>query len=246
MAGPGTRMTSVVSRSNSEIQRFSTRDAASTAAAARMAGLIDAQLRRDGDAYVVVSGGTTPSQCFGYLSGYDLAWNRVSAVLSDERWVASDHDDSNEKLVRETLLVDKASTARVLSVYADDLSVDERCDSLQSFFPASGFSCALVGMGNDGHFASLFPDADSLAAGLNLDNDRFYIPVRTSASPHARISMTLRALAQSEEILLLIFGAEKLAVYEQAMAAESSDSEGYPVVSLLQQELCPVQVYWAP
>lgn len=239
-------MTSVAEASNKDIQKFATRDAASAAAAARMAGLIDAQSRRHGEAFVVVSGGTTPSQCFLCLSDYDLAWDKVSVVLSDERWVASDHDDSNEKLVKESLLVNKASAARVLSVYADDLSVDERCDSLQSYFPASGFGCSLVGMGNDGHFASLFPDADSLATGLNLDNHRFYIPIRTDASPHARISMTLHALVQSEEILLLIFGADKLAVYEQAIATTSSSDDRYPVASLLEQKQCPVKVYWAP
>lgn len=222
--------------------KFDTRDAASAAAAERIAGFVSAQVERDNEATFVVSGGTTPARCFDYLSTYSLAWDKVQVALSDERWVPSDHEDSNERLVREMLLKAEAGAASMLSIYQDDLSVDERCDSLQSQLPESGLACSMVGMGADGHFASLFPDADSLEAGLNTDNKRFYIPVRTAASPHPRISMTLGALLQSTEILLLIFGADKLGVYEKAKAGDST----YPIAALLQQQTVPVNVYWAP
>ena len=221
---------------------FDTRDAASAAVAERIAGFVSAQVERDNEATFVVSGGTTPAKCFDYLSTYSLAWDKVQVALSDERWVPCDHEDSNERLVRETLLKAEAGAASMLSIYQDDLSVDERCDSLQSQFPASGFACSMVGMGADGHFASLFPGADSLEAGLKTDNKRFYIPVRTTASPHPRISMTLGALLQSAGILVLIFGAEKFGIYEKAQAGDRT----YPIAALLQQQIVPVNVYWAP
>ena len=78
--------------------RFDTRDAASAALAARMAGLVGAQLVRNGTADFVVGGGTTPGVCFEYLSGYEMAWDKIQVALSDERWVPSDHQDSNERL----------------------------------------------------------------------------------------------------------------------------------------------------
>ena len=221
---------------------FDTRDAASEAVAARIAELLSARINRNDKATFVVSGGTTPAKCFDYLSNYPLDWEKVQVVLSDERWVPRDHEDSNERLVRETLLKAEAGSASVLSIYQDEFSVDERCDSLQPQLPKSGFACSMVGMGVDGHFASLFPDADSLEAGLNADNKRFYIPVRTTASPHPRISMTLGALLQSTEILLLIFGADKFGVYEKAKAGDGA----YPIAALLQQQTVPVNVYWAP
>ncbi len=221
---------------------FDTRDAASAAAAARIAGLLNAQLDRSAAANLVVSGGTTPARCFEYLSGYELAWNDVQAVLTDERWVPSNHADSNERLVREKLLQDKASDGKLLSLYQGDLSVDERCDSLQTELKGTRFAVAMVGMGADGHFASLFPDADSLKTGLKSENRLFYIPVRTNASPHPRISMTLGGLLQSEEILLLVFGEEKLAVYESA----KTDDSNYPIAALLHQKAVPVSLYWAP
>jgi 6-phosphogluconolactonase len=100
----------------------------------------------------------------------------------------------------------------------------------------------MVGMGTDGHFASLFPDADGLEEGLNLDNPRFYMPVQTAASPHPRITMTLSALLQSDEILLFFFGEEKLAVYENAHTVDKT----YPITALLEQSDTPVSLYWAP
>ena len=100
----------------------------------------------------------------------------------------------------------------------------------------------MVGMGTDGHFASLFPDADSLQVGLDPDSKRFYLPIRTTASPHPRMSMTLSALLKSDEIVLLIFGKDKLAVYEQAEAGDKT----YPVAALIAQRDVPVSLYWAP
>lgn len=224
------------------VMRFDSREAASVAAAARIAGRIDAQLQRNSQAHFVVSGGTTPAQCFSCLSEYKLPWEKVGVSLSDERWVPRDHEDSNERMIRESLLVNKAKAAKLLPVYQKDMSADERCDSLQSHFPKNGFACTLVGMGGDGHFASLFPDADCLDAGLSLDNLRYYMPVRTSASPHPRISMTLHALLQSDEILLLFFGEDKLAVYEQAMSGDRS----LPITTLLEQNAPQISPYWAP
>jgi 6-phosphogluconolactonase len=222
--------------------KFDSREAASAAVAARMAGLIGARLGQQGEANFVVSGGSTPGRCFDLLSEYELDWDKIQVVLSDERWVPNDHEDSNERLVRESLLKGAASAGHVLSVYAADTSADERANALESKNPENGFACSMVGMGSDGHFASLFPDADCLEAGLSLDNTRFYMPVRTGASPHPRISMTLSALLASDEILLFFFGKEKLAVYDNAHTVDKT----YPITALLEQQEIPVSLYWAP
>lgn len=222
--------------------KFETRDAASAAAAARIAGLVKMQLDRDQQATFVVGGGTTPGRCFEYLSGYELGWTDVRVVLTDERWVPGDHKDSNERMVRETLLQGKASAGSVLPLYQGDLSVDERCDSLQTELKGARFAVAMAGMGADGHFASLFPDADNIKAGLNTQNRLFFMPVRSSTSPHPRISMTLAALLRSDEILLLFFGEEKRLVYEKAIAGDTN----FPIAALLGQQEVPVSLYWAP
>ena len=221
--------------------RFDSREAASTAAAQCMAGLLKDKLQNADNAMFVVSGGTTPGQCFTALSRMPLDWNNICVAMSDERWVPNDHADSNERLIQDTLLTNAASEASVLPVYKAGVSAEERCDELQSYLPDGGFACSLVGMGGDGHFASLFPDADSLVEGLAPGNESFYMPVHTAASPHPRISMTLAALLQSEQILLLFFGDDKYAVYEQARAGDNE----FPVAHLLQQDKVDINVYWA-
>ena len=221
---------------------FESRLEASTAAAKRMAELVAKRLDNNGDASIVVSGGTSPQQCMAALARASLDWPRVQVLLSDERWVPADHEDSNEKLVRETLLVGPAAAAQFLPVYAAGISPEERCDELQDPLPVLPFSCSLIGIGTDGHFASLFPDAEQLKSGLDVESDRLYMPITTAASPHPRISMTLAAISRSDEIALLFFGDEKLDVYRQAKAS----TNGYPLSRLLRQKRAPVRLFWAP
>ena len=223
---------------------FDSRDDASIAAAEAIAGLIARRLEAQESASLVVPGGTTPARCFEALSRANLDWSAVSVVLSDERWVAPDSDDSNEKLVRDTLLINHAAGASLLSVFDADTTPDARIESLADDirtvpFP---FACSLLGMGEDGHFASLFPDAENLEAGLDADSSELCLAVSTAASPHPRISLSLSALSRSDEIVLLVFGQAKLDVLEAAKAPGSE----LPNARLLRQKRAPVNVYWAP
>jgi 6-phosphogluconolactonase len=223
---------------------FDTRDQAAIAAAQRIEDALVRRLDAQGDASLVVSGGSSPAGVFAELAGKALAWSDVHVILSDERWVPPDHDDSNEKLVRETLLTAEAREAKLLPVYKAGMTIDDRCGELNDElrevpFP---FACALLGMGEDGHFASLFPDAANLEEGLDVDSPQLCMPVTTAASPHPRVSLTLSALSRSDEILLLIFGDAKRRVYEAARDA----ANGHPVSHLLRQKRAPVHVYWAP
>lgn len=221
---------------------FESRRDASEAAAARVVELLENRLEHQSRASLVISGGTTPAQCFAKLATAPLDWDRVEILLSDERWVPQDHDDSNERQARESLLIDRAAPAALLPVYSEGQSPQERCDELQDPLPVLPFSCALVGMGADGHFASLFPDADNLEAGLDVESARLYVPIETAASAHPRVSMTLAGISRSDEIALLMFGEEKLEVFNKA----KEQANGYPVSRLLRQKRAPVRVFWAP
>ena len=223
---------------------FDSREEASAAAAERIGAALLRRLDGQGQASVVVSGGSSPAGVFRELAKAELPWSDVHVVLSDERWVPPDHEDSNEKLVRETLLAGEAQDAHLLPVFREGVAIDERCSEineelLQAPFP---FACALLGMGEDGHFASLFPDAENLKEGLDVDSRRLCIPVQTAASPHPRVSLTLSALSRADEIVLLIFGDAKRNVYEAARTS----TNGSPMSHLLRQKRAPVHVYWAP
>ncbi|MDJ0709061.1 MAG: 6-phosphogluconolactonase [Woeseiaceae bacterium] len=223
---------------------FDTREVASVAAAERIADALQRRLDAGLKTSLVVSGGTTPARCFTELAGTELNWSGVTVIASDDRWVPPDHEDSNEKLIRDTLLVEHAAEAKLFGFYADDKSLEHRCNELDAevrFMPFP-FACSLLGMGADGHFASLFPDAENLDTGLDLESHSICLPVHTLASPHGRVSLTLAALSRSDEIVLLFFGDDKKAVYEQA----KSGDDQYPVSRLLRQKRAPVHIYWAP
>ncbi len=222
---------------------FDTREEASVAAAERIAAALRRRLDAGLATSLVVSGGTTPARCFAALADTELNWSDVTIIASDDRWVPADHEDSNEKLIRDTLLVEHAADATLFGYYADDKTFEHRCRELDAeirFMPFP-FACSLLGMGADGHFASLFPDAENLETGLDLESHTLCLPVRTAASPHVRVSLTLAALSRSDEIILLFFGDDKRAVFEEAV-----HDDIYPVSRLLRQKRAPVHTYWAP
>jgi len=223
---------------------FDTREEASIAAAKRLVRNLSKRLEHQPAASLVVSGGSTPVRCFAELAGLDIDWSRVHVLLSDERWVPPADDSSNEKLVRETLLQEHAAAATLWPTYDDDVDIEDRCEALDEIIRTLPipFASSLLGMGEDGHFASLFPDADNLDQGLDADSHQLCIPVRTAASPHPRISLTLAAVSRSDEVILLIFGDAKRQVYERAKETGNS----YPIAHLIKQERAPVHVFWAP
>jgi len=223
---------------------YASRDEASDAAAARIGDALVSDTDDGQSAAIVVSGGSTPGPAFQRLSRRELDWNRVTVTLSDERWVPADNPDSNEKMLRETLLQNAAAGANVLSLYNGNSDVGDAAIELADAFGQLPlpFSSVLLGMGEDGHFASLFPDFEGLSAAVDTENDAKFVAVQTVASPHPRISMTLSALLQSREIILLFFGESKRRVYEEAKQGNTS----YPVEHLLAQSHVPVRVIWAP
>ena len=226
------------------IHRYEDRLAASEAAGAHIVAALERRLGGDSQAALVVSGGTTPVAAFHYLARQAIGWDSVLVLPSDERWVPPDHDHSNEKLVRDTLLTGEAAAAAFLPLYADGMTPEEFVPELDGRLAAlpSPFACALLGMGTDGHFASLFPDVQSLADGLDPESPARCLAVRTAASPHPRMSLTLSALLDSDSIVLLVFGDDKLSVLEDAKADETA----YPVSRLLHQDRTPVDAFWAP
>ena len=222
-------------------QAFESPAAQAEALARAVAADLDYAVEHNGRAVLAVSGGRSPIAFFGHLAGQDLPWSRITVTLVDERLVPADHADSNARLVREHLLVNKAADARFLplATHADDeaQSLDEACRAFT--WP----TVAVLGMGDDGHTASLFPAAAELAAGLDLSNPRAIIGVTPPAAPHRRLSMTRAALLKSDKLYLSIQGEAKRAVFEQATVAAD---ERWPISFFVQQNETPIDVYWAP
>ncbi len=229
-----------------EFRAFEEREAASAAAADLLAGLIRTDLAASPGrrASLVVSGGSTPGRCFDLLSQQDLDWPRVTVVPSDERWVPADHPDSNERLIRARLLTGPAARGRALSFFRTGIDAQQAPPLIEKELAALSrpFSASLLGMGEDGHFASLFPDFNGLQSALDPNASPACTLVRTAASPHPRISLTLAALLDSTQTALLIFGEAKRLVIQSASIGGSA----YPIEALLQFSRKPLTVIWAP
>ena len=227
-----------------EFREFPDREAGSRAAAELLAKAIREDLGTGREASLVLSGGTTPGCCFEFLSETALDWPRVTVLPSDERWVAADDPNSNERLIRETLFRARAAGTGLLPFYRPGLEPAEAVTAIQRDLGAirRPFSGVLLGMGGDGHFASLFPDYDDLAKALDVNDPLPCTLVQTAGSPFLRISLTLSAILDSNIRVLLIFGEEKRRVLQSALDRGSE----LPVTKLLSRPGLPVRVIWAP
>lgn len=208
-----------------------------------MAALSSA-LKKKSRAAMLLSGGTSPGALYKMMSQQTLDWANVWFGLSDERWLESNHPDSNEKLVRQTLLTHHAALANFVGLKSavDDIDIGWEASNQRIQALPRPFDITLLGMGLDGHTASLFPDSPDTPEAMADSNRMLCHPIRRGEGETARMTMTLQALLQSREIKLLIFGAEKWQVYEQARARKSIQQ---PVSHILNQTQCPVSVYWA-
>jgi 6-phosphogluconolactonase len=228
-----------------DFQSYESRAEASAAAAELLAGLVRKKLSGSpiAQASLVVSGGSTPGPCFDLLSRKPLDWTRVTVMPSDERWVPADHPDSNERLIRSRLLQNRAAGGNILPLFRAGVEATQAPSLIQADLAdtAQPFSAVLLGMGEDGHFASLFPDFEQLPAALEPETQEPCMVVQTASSPHLRISLTLSALLNSGHIVLLIFGAAKREVFETAKRGGSA----YPVEALLHHSSAPLTVIWA-
>lgn len=192
---------------------------------------------RHGMATLVVSGGSTPLPMFLELSARDIDWSNVIVTLADERWVPADDDASNEKLVRENLLIKRASVARFVSLYREgELSaaldlVRQDVDSLPS-----PFTCVILGMGGDGHTASLFPDAPELDMAMNSEQSVEFL--NPPSAGMRRISLTPSALLNTDMLMVHITGEDKRRVLESA--------DELPIGRVLRSYEKKASVYWAP
>ena len=185
-----------------------------------------------------VPGGNTPGPIFDKLCDFDLDWKKVSIILNDERWVPESSERSNTKLLRERLLIKKASLAKYISIYSGaltpELGIPKLKERVERILP---ISVLLFGMGTDMHTASLFPGGDNLREALS-SNAPTLLPMRAEGALEARITLTAQVLNSSKIKHLVIFGDEKRATFEKAIDLPKSIA---PISAILPG----ASVHWA-
>ncbi|HEY2462697.1 MAG TPA: 6-phosphogluconolactonase [Steroidobacteraceae bacterium] len=212
----------------------------------QLAANLKAAISARGLASLVVSGGKSPTRLFELLRTESLDWSRVCVALADERWVDPSDPDSNEKLVRDVLLKESASAARFIGLKNGAPTPDLGAVSAWETFARvpRPFDAVLLGMGDDGHTASLFPRSPNLASALNPAAVPGCVGMRSPVAPHPRLSLNLSALLDSRRIVVLITGAQKWNTYRAASA--DGPALEMPIRCVLRQRHTPVEVMWAP
>lgn len=209
---------------------------------AKVAGLLRAAIAARGAAALAVPGGATPAPFLGRLAEADLDWAKVTVMLTDERLVEPDSERANTRLLKATLLKDRASAARFLPWLAPGIlerpehALPSLVQAVEAVLP---LDVCVLGMGADMHVASLFPGADRLGAALSGEAPPLMV-LRAPGAPEARLTLTLPALAGARDCLLLIAGAEKKAALARAR------SEG-PVEQAPVRAVLPfAEIHYAP
>lgn len=221
-----------------QIQEYADRDMLAIGLADVMAGALKNALLTHPTVSLAVPGGTTPGPIFDVLSATPLEWDRVTVLLTDERWVPDDHERSNAGLIRARLIQNKASAARFVPYFRAGQTAHEACSALseevQTHLP---LSVMLVGMGADMHTASLFPGARGLTEALASDAPAI-CAIDTDSQPEPRITISAPALNGAMEKHLVIFGNEKRRALETAMGLSPEEA---PIKAVINKGV----VHWA-
>ena len=198
------------------MNEFSSGHQAIGAAATRLEQILKQSLALRGKAALGVCGGRTASALFPVLSQCHLDWANVHIFLVDERWVPIDDDDSNERLVRRLLLQGPAAAARFYGLKTRHARAKNALNEVEQRLVDLGvpFDVVFLGMGDDGHIASLFPGGRE-----NEERIRLVAASTAPVQPVERISLSPGALDQTRHIILPVIGATKRAVLDQALTS---------------------------
>ena len=178
----------------------------------------------------VVSGGSSPITIFQELSNSDLDWSKITITLVDDRAVDKNHDDSNEKLLNAHFLINKASNANFVSLFTDSVNVKNI---------KGGYDLMLLGMGEDAHFASLFPSMiETSPEHFNINSKPEIIYTEPMGNPlHPRVSMNLSMILESKKIILLASNSNK-----SEMISQAKNNTSLPLYYLFNQELVNIEI----
>ncbi|KND55558.1 6-phosphogluconolactonase, eukaryotic type [Candidatus Paraburkholderia kirkii] len=227
-------------RAHSDALAKAARDALKASLVARGAASTDAA-GQTAHATLAVSGGTSPKPFLQTLSRAPLDWAHIDVTLVDDRWVPETDPASNAQLVRDTLLQNAGAAAYFLPLVDTGKRLEAHIAELNVDARRGLPDVAVLGMGEDGHTASIFADAPEWNFAISTQ-DRF-ITVHPGAAPHARVSLSMSALkriGREGQLYLFIAGQKKLDVLNAALAAPQKNA----ISTLAHAEGVKLDVYW--
>lgn len=226
------------------LHKFTDSAALNTDFASRLVAILSSAITERGAAYLVVSGGRTPQALFQTLAATPLAWDKVTILLADDRYLPVDAEQSNERLVKATLLQQYAAKATFVSLYAEaEHAFAAITDILPRVAELPTFDAVILGMGEDGHTASLFPCSAQLSAGLS-DSAPAVLATEPTSAPFQRVSLSKTRLLDSRHIFLHLVGENKFPVLQQALL--NTDPMQMPISAFLHHPSQTVDVMYSP
>ena len=205
--------------------------------------ILKQEIKNKGQATLLVSGGSTPKKLYEILSNKEIDWNKVSIGLIDERFVATETDESNELLIKNTLLKNKAVDAKFIGLVFNLNNYKENLNIAISKNKAiyKSITCSILGMGLDGHTASLFPNSEEKYTDDIIFGDKIIINTKATSEPSKRISYTKSKILSSKHLFLYFNGKEKLDVFN--FAKESNNSSLKPISAFIHQNIKTLNVF---
>lgn len=224
---------------------FASREQLDIVLAEKVSLLLKSAISSKGKASIAVSGGSTPKGFFKALSEKSLDWTKVTITLADERWVDINSNDSNTRLVHEYLLQNNAANAKFFHLkqgenLTDETLIDLNLAANNTLLP---LDVLILGMGEDGHTASLFPCSEQINSSLDVKNPNALMKVEPTTAPYQRITFSFATLAASQNVFLHICGDSKKVVLDKALAA--TDVYEMPIRAFLQKNNIKTEIYWA-
>jgi 6-phosphogluconolactonase len=202
-------------------------------------------VRKRRKASLALAGGTTPGPLYEALSNLPLNWEKVVVTLTDERWVSPEDPASNEWLIRDLLLKRRAHAATFVPFKTNHAKASGGAPTTEKrIAPILPFDLCLIGMGPDGHIASLIPGAEGYDAAIDPEGTRKVAGIHApgAAGSPERMTLTVPGILSSRRIILLFMGQDKLTVYNEAKEGRGIS----PIKDILAQKKVPVHAFWAP
>lgn len=201
-----------------------------------------------GVATIALAGGNTPRRFLQALSRQPLDWAKVRVLPVDERWVPHTDPRSNERLLREHLMQGEAAAAELLPLYRPVETPEVALQSVAGDIAhrALPLDVAVLGMGEDGHVASLFPDLVRRDVGLSASGRAPVLAIRTAAAPEPRITLTLSAIFTAPALYLHIEGVSKRRVLADALGEGVNPGVALPVHAFVTGAPTMPALYWCP
>lgn len=227
-----------------DILKFDTRTDAELVLVRQITDALVSDIEKLGRASLLVSGGSTPLALFESLSKVGIEWSKVTITLVDDRVLPDWHKDLNGRMVKEKLVINKAIDAQFIPLVTDPNDKSKNLkDAVENLSKIpQPFSVVVLGMGEDGHTASLFAGSETYEQAMDLDSSKDLFNVTPIRAPYDRISFGRRKLLEAKRLFLHFYGKSKMETLNSAL--EATDYKEYPIAGFL-QATNKIQTIWA-